>query len=381
MIKKIFKLTIGIALIIFLKIIGLFVLIRIAHCHTGRIGHLCGNIDNYLSIRSSKEIAIFIKANHVSNKEILKKWSQVSRIFFINRKFSWVFGSIHYVNSDSDHIISWEKELSPKFHLNSISPKNFYLSDEEVKKYRLNGDDFLNKKIICLHNRDEAYLKSIGSDGNFHKYRNFSFQDFRYTIDQLSSKNFKFVRIGRIVENKYEGNYVDKTEENGSDYDDLMLIAKSEFIVGCNSGIETVSRILRKPQVLVNYIPFNPNEMIAWGSNSTMIFKRIYDEGLGRYLTFKEMFLLNMDFDIHHKGNYFKDNGLLVEDNTPEEIFDAIQEHIERMNGNWKDNKEQSRLQKDLKASLSFNREFIEVFDKLGTKISSKFLEKNKHLV
>ena len=253
MIKNQIKFFIGIQLIFFLRIINIITLIRVAHCHTDRIGHLCGNIDNYLSTRNRGEIAIFIKGNFISNSEVLRRWSLVKGIYFVDNIFSWIYGAIYYVDKNSKHLISWERELSPKFHLNAISKMNFIITNSEIKKYQINENYMGDKKVICLHNRDEAYLSNTKGDGNFHKFRNFPFEDFEYTINKLS--NYKFVRIGKYVEKKFSGNCLDKTEENSSDYDDLMIIAKSNFIVGCNSGVETISRIL-KPQVLVNYIPF-----------------------------------------------------------------------------------------------------------------------------
>ncbi len=385
MVKNKLKFFIGAVLILILKVVNIFSLVRISNCHTDRIGHFCGNIDNYLSSRSNGEIAIFIKSHTVSNNEVLRRWSLVRGLYFINKNFMWIHGAIYYFDQNSKYLISWENELSPKFHLNAISPKNFILSENEIKNYEISNDNTKDRKIICLHNRDEAYIRhSLQNtpleDSNFHEFRNFPFEDFEYAIKKLSKINYTFVRIGKIVEKEFFGNCIDKTGKNSTDYDDLMLIAKSQFIVGCNSGVETISRILRKPQVLVNYIPFNPNEMIPWGPNSTMIFKHIFDSNKNRYLSLKEMFLLNNKFDIHYKGDFFTDNGLIVENNSQEEIYDAIYEHILRMSDEWSESDEQNKLQNELRETLSFNNEFNLIFDKLKIKVGSKFLEKNIHL-
>ena len=80
---------------------------------------------------------------------------------------------------------------------------NFIITNSEIKKYQINENYMGDKKVICLHNRDEAYLSNTKGDGNFHKFRNFPFEDFEYTINKLS--NYKFVRIGKYVEKKFSG--------------------------------------------------------------------------------------------------------------------------------------------------------------------------------
>ena len=53
--KNSLKFTIGATLIFLFYIIRKFFFLRFSYCHSGRIGHLCGNIDNYLSSRKKNE--------------------------------------------------------------------------------------------------------------------------------------------------------------------------------------------------------------------------------------------------------------------------------------------------------------------------------------
>ena len=117
----------------------------------------------------------------------------------------------------------------PNYSTIMLHRKNFdtkFLNKKKVqlkKRYKINKYPF-----ICFHNRDNAYLESIGGDGNDHNYRNFNINDYRASINFVTSKNLKAIRLGRVtnqyiakIENK---NYMQFVNKKSNDFTDIFLI-------------------------------------------------------------------------------------------------------------------------------------------------------------
>ena len=108
----------------------------------------------------------------------------------------------------------------------------------------------------------------------------FDFTQYNFAINQMKKKNLTSVRIGEIKDDTSitsNSSYIDATGERNSNHNLLQLVYGSEFIVTITSGIAEVSRMLRKPQLFVNYIPFMINDFSAWAANSFYITKKIFD--------------------------------------------------------------------------------------------------------
>ncbi|TSA58511.1 MAG: TIGR04372 family glycosyltransferase, partial [Methylophilaceae bacterium] len=145
------------------------------------------------------------------------------------------------------------------------------------------------------------------------------------------------------------------------------------------TGFSNVSRILRKPQLLVNYIPFIISELSAWAAGSLILPKKLYKLNEGRYLGYSEM--SSLPYDIHYKGDFFADNGLRIENNSQEEIANAVLEMRARLAGTWRDSEIQQQLQDQFWDSVSGERYANVIRSELKLKISSTFLESNPELL
>ncbi len=360
-------------------------IIRFGRIYTSRIGHLCYNIDNYLSdrrIRKSKEYAVFKADKHISNQIIYSLFSNNKNIIFTNfADFPLWF--LEKFLSSSELIISWENELHPKFVITSLMPPNINIDDLDEQKYRkLLEINKITQPFICVHNRDDAYLNYYGSDGNNHNFRNFHFNDFEIAINKITEVGVTVIRIGEITQMPYVTNnqrFVSITGAKRSDFSDIILVSKCLFFVGGATGFSQVSRIFRKPELLINYIPFRIFELSSWAKNSIILPKKLYKISECRYLRFSEM--AELPYDIHYKGDFFHDMGLQVENNTPEEIADAVMEMWMRTKGEWNDSEMQHQFQNKFWASIDHIIYSSELRSKFGIEISSTFLEKNSFLI
>jgi len=379
------RFLIGGITVLFCYVLRPLITIRFGRIYTSRIGHLCYNIDNYLSgrrSRESKEYAVFKADKRISNQTIYSLLSNNKNIIFTNfADFPLWFLETFLLSSSL--LISWENELHPKFTITSSTPSNINIDDLDEKEYRkILEINKINPPFICVHNRDSAYIDYYGSDGNLHDFRDFDFHDYEVSINRITGLGVTVVRIGEIIKTPYITNnrrFVSVTGARRSHFSDVVLLSKCLFFVGCSTGFSQVSRIFRKPELLINYIPFRINELSAWAKNSIILPKKLYKINECRYLRFSEM--AELPYDIHYKGDFFRNMGLQVENNTPEEIADAIMEMWLRTKGEWNDSEIQQQFQNNFWASIDHIMYSSDLRSKLGIGISSRYLEKNNFLI
>jgi len=359
--------------------------IRFGRLYTSRIGHLCYNMDNYLSSRrgrESNEWGVFGIDNRVSNKAIYSLWRQQERILFTNLAGP----PLHFLNNlipTSRLLISWQNELHPEVSLASATRSNILLSQsDEIRGEKLLKALGITRPFICLHNRDAAYLEHYGSDGNSHDFRDFDFDDFELGIQKITEIDLMVLRLGEKIktESRIDNpKFLSITGSKRSDFLDLYLIAKSQLYVGGNTGFSHVSRLFRKPQLLVNYIPLRFQDLSGWGTESLVVPKKLYKISDRRYLRLSE--IMTLPYDIHYKGDFFGDLGLRVDNNSQEEIANAIVEMQSRVAGTWHDSEVQKQLQNQFWDSVARERYSKVIRGELKIKISSTFLERNPELL
>ena len=385
LVKLALKLSMGGVIVLICYALEPFINIRFGHLYTSRIGHLCYNMDNYLSARSARnpnEWGVFYIDKRISNKAIFSLWRQQKRLLFT----AFSEAPLLFINRlipRSRLLLSWKNELHPEVSVVSATPPNILLSQsDEIRGEKLLRALGITRPFICFHNRDSAYLNYYGLDGNNHDYRDFDFDDFELGIQKITESGVMAVRLGEktktesVIDNL---KFVSITGSKRSDFSDVYLIAKSQFFVGGNSGFSIVSRLFRKPQLLIDYIPFRLQELSAWAAESLVVPKKLYKISEGRYLRFLEMVAL--PYDIHYQGDFFGDRGLRVENNSQEEIADAIVEMQSRLAGIWHDSEAQEQLQNRFWNSVGGERHAKLIRDELKIIISSTFLERNLDLL
>jgi putative glycosyltransferase (TIGR04372 family) len=283
-------------------------------------------------------------------------------------------------------LISVTEELYQEDCIVSSLPANIALSKTDQMSCALLLKELgVCEKFICFHNRDSAYMSFYGSDLNFHDYRDFEFDTFSLGITNCISSGQAALRLGeliRIESNVSEKNFFSLTGSKRSELLELYAISKCQFFVGGNSGFSNVARAFRKPQLITNLIPFIITGRFGWSgwaARSLILPKKLYKISEQRYLTLAEM--TELTYDIHYIGNFFADNGLRIEDNTSEEIANAIIEMSLRIQGTWQDSKIQQKLQERFWSSVSGNGNTRTIQHVLEINISSTFLESSPFLI
>ena len=139
---------------------------------------------------------------------------------------------------------------------------------------------------------------------------------------------------------------------------------KCDLYVGTASGPDILAINFQRPIVYVNWLHI-PN-LYSFQNNTVVIFKKLFDENKNQFINFNK--LLDLNFKLNNEKlpvslfqdtAQFKRNNLKVVDNTEEEIFHAVKEMLDFLDGKFSFNQE---LQLNFKKiSLNLHKSFLKV--------------------
>lgn len=334
--------------------------VRFGHIYASRLGHLCTDVENYIhnkQIKTSKiNLDVLYYSGRPANYVIFKKWAEHVNWQFIFPTGFWSaldHACQFWSGSDLFHISDGENTnmefISTTSPILTISKQEELLAHKQLARLGINPE----RPWVCIHNRDQAYLKKVYSVRNgvdaalFDKHinRNFSITDLNSSIDHLTGLGFQVIRMGSCVDEPL-------TTSNSCVFDyassasrtellDLFLLARCAFYFGSDSGISSPSLILRKPVSIINF----PIPLIRQCAHNVytypFIFKKILCLKTDRFLTLKQ--ILNSGLTGYIQPDRYKQMDLVPINNTPDEIRDLAAEVAERyfrLDGKLRDDRE-----------------------------------------
>jgi putative glycosyltransferase (TIGR04372 family) len=226
--------------------------------------------------------------------------------------------------------------------------------------------------FVLLHVREPGYHAA------WHRHhpgtRNADIRTYEKVIDFVLAHGGWVVRGGdptmkKIAPRERVIDYA--TSPRRSSETDILLCAECTYFVGTNSGFSVVPPVFGKRCALTNWSPIGiPN----WYLDDIYIPKLVRPRGSSRYLSFAEMFA-----GIAGWSQFVRDyraRGLLIEDNSPEDLLDAVQElHGEVFGSTPTPSAEDtSRLER-------FNQIALASGGYLGSRIGYQFLKKYEYLL
>jgi len=376
-----------------MRILSPIFILRIGILDGARIGGLL-IADHYLRLKT----AGFYKKRYldlwcfntnyslaICNQQWLKMWSNrliiaphwCSRIIVMFRNINklipgWELHEISVLPgglSEQNHIVESAKLCSEPLI-------NFSKEEDEIGSQGLCDLGVPpNSDFICFNNRDSSYLEKMypGRDWSYHEFRDSDIYNYLESAQKMTERGYYAIRMGEIVKNKIDinnPNIIDySTNGKRSDFLDIYLPSKCNFMICSEGGLLTVPFVFRKPIVWVNIVLIWAFHLSAFG---VLITKKFLSNRDKRYLTFNEIFKLGP----FSKGTDLSQKDIIVIENTSEEILDATVEMDERLRGNWETTSEDEELQK----------RFWEIFGANKSKnkdlyIGSKFLRENQNLL
>ena len=377
-------------ILLVVRLLEPFILIRTAKVENPAIGHLSLPIEMYLAEREcglhlpgQRFMDIFFLDGHSSNIFLEKKWCQCLCIyprflvepfdsfnrFFLKRKKNMIPVRYWY-----DEEIPWSVY---DIHgvLKKTKPHVVFTTDEEAEcreTMRKLGLE-LGDKFVCFHARDSAFYK----DGTS-ALRNSSISDSILAMKVLSQSGVKSVRIGAKVESALvlsDEQIIDYSSSGlRSEMLDLYLVSQSSFMVGSSSsGINCLAPTFRIPLVTVNFLEFGWADQ--WDEHSLFIPRKFWSIEMDRLLTFRELY--SAGAHLFNSEEQFVEANLKSIYNTPEEIKSVVMEMVARLTGSWTVSLEDEELQNKFKSNWPIRKNGRPLPGRIG----ADFLRENVELL
>ena len=395
----------SIPIIIFLYIIKPFYLVRWISLWSSRIGHFAKETELYccaedLKINFPKQKYInifFLSSKYICNKQLLKMWNRrliilpsflMLPLYRVNNFISKYFPQFkdHNIkpltNNMMRDVFNILEKTNP--HLDFNEEENFF-GKETIKKFGLSEND----KFVCLIVRDKGYLSktSPDRDWSYHDYRNSNIDSFLLCAEELTKRGYYIFRMGTHTEKKFISKnkmIIDYANSKlRSDFMDIYLGANCEFCISTATGFDKIPIVFRKPIAYTGVVPIGTFE--THNKQTLLIFKEHFSETLKKKTSIKEIF--NLTLGAAYSLKEYKNQNILLIENTAEQIKDLVIEMDERLNNRWIDNEKVKKLQKSFWYNYSSNQVFNnyqkneeKLHGEIKSKISSKFLIENEYL-
>jgi len=394
--KKIFKKVIFVSIVpivLIMRFIRPILFIRIGRVRSDRIGHLAGNMDRHLCIKKFhnsqiKSLDFYYVYGSVSNNYLCNMWSRSVNIAIgILRYPLYIIDTVnHRIPGGVAHTIDDLDKDRDNHNLVLTCPShlNFLFSEEKQgNRYLESKNVSKSDEYICFCARDSSYLNStFPEDSNrwsYHEYRNANILAHVNAVKKFldKNKNFKAFRMGSIVNEdiKFLDDRIVDYSCNGdrTEFLDLFLSAKCKIFLNSGSGLDAVPRVFRTPMIAANLVPLN--YIGSSGTSTVVIPKKYWLIKEKKFMSFKE--IIQSDVGKYLKSEDYINHGIELIENTVDDIYYALIEANERIDGKW------SPTDQDLYLQEKFQSLFLPdpSFPSTRAPISAKFLEENSELL
>jgi len=307
--------------------------VRFGQLFVSRLGHLAANTECYLCERDAglqpkRTLDIWTPVGIPANRQLLKMFSRVMWIApwavlldVMGRHTKWWK---EHQFSDAQ----WGRDIH---NLMEKQPAHLSFTKAEEKRgqegLRLLGIP-AGAKWVCIIARDSHYLKAKepGADYSYHSFRDSDIQNYRAAAVALMERGYYVVRMGAYVKEpmKLSGPmFIDYPMSNrGSDFMDVYLGAKCAFTISNGTGFDAIPMIFRRPICFVNEAPFE--YLSTWMKDSLAIWKHHYKDG--KRMSVAE--IVASGAGLFDRAQQYKDAGITLVENTPEEIRDVALEML-----------------------------------------------------
>ena len=401
----------SIPMVIIVRLIRPWFLIRWQELHSSRIGHFAANTELYCCEReaginspSQKYIDLFYLKKYVCNKQLEKMWRRsliilprwlIIPLFRVNRFINiFISGGIyHEVGHLSEHVDS-SYLGSPQDTHNLLGQFQTHISFNAEEE--LMGNFFLNDfglpagaKFVCFTIRDSAYLDRYIAKENINRWKYHNFRDgdidkYVLAAEELAKRGYYVFRMGVKVLKPFKSanpKIIDYANSKmRSDFMDIYLGAKCNFCISTDTGIDQIPRIFQKP---IAYIFVPLGYPYVCNKNNLLITKHHIHKEKNKKLNLSEIFSQNLSLCFNSEE--FELNKIELQENSPNEIRDLAIEMDERLNDNWNETNEDKLLQKKFWSLFNENMKKLNlkkpIHGKIKARFGAKYLRENQDFI
>ena len=376
----------GFIILFFLYIVKPFKFVKLLPIIHTRIGHLASNTDLFLrrlQLKRREKEGIFYLG--VSGKPVNQ---QLLTMF--KRKLPIIQNDhVHRILNSSPLNKSPFYEPLPcmtneYYEFNNTEPNLYFTASEEKKGKKLLKKMGINDNswFVCFHSRDSAYLEKEHSSSDrekwrYHDYRDSDIENYLKAAEYITSQGGYAIRVGKVINKKLPDlnnpQIIDYATKYRSDFGDIYLHAKCKFSLGDTAGIWSLPTIFHVPVAEVNFTATFQHTPLRKGD--LFIPKKVWSIKDNRFLTFRE--IMESKLGTFQRSQDFAEAGVVLVENTADEILDLAKEMNQRLDGKFKTAKEDEELQKKFRSLYKPHYWGYGSPARTGT----KFLRENKELL
>ena len=388
---KLILLGIGSIGVLCLTILRPLVFVRIGLLVHTRIGEYGTTSELYLRERASRglpkrEVHIFISGMSAANDQLM---TMISRKMLVIK----VLDVVRWVMTRLKSMFPKSKVWLPPMHevmnfrqfysdYNVAGPQLEFIAQEEERGKALLQSLGIEqgKPFVCLHVRDKAYLDKVHpyfprEEWSYHDFRDADIDTYIPTVNYLASLGIFTIRMGYMVEKKFEVNnpyVIDYASHYRSDFGDIYLSAKCKFFIGSEGGLICVPWMFTTPVAYTNRVPVTIG---GRHKSNVYITKKLWWKEKKRFMTFREVY--ESEANIWYTTQDYQAHHVEVVDNTPEEILGLVKEMNMRLDGQWIATDEERELQDRYLSALPEDIKACKDIPRMST----EFLRLNQELL
>src|SRR3990167_2219384 len=377
-------------ILLFFRLINPIFKLRFVFTYTSQLGHLIGNLETHLlDIRINKhKRTLFIyypDKNLISNKTVQRMWSRALPNYIVTPWLAhllyWcdvICRNVSFLNVLSYSIRSCEFDGHDNDKTGTLldTPPFFVFlpSENKIGVNFLSEHNITPEKFVLLHSRDGKFSKN-------QIYRNTHIENFFNAAKYFASCGYSVIRTSVDVTTKIDDSIdyiIDYASKYRTEFLDIYLSSQCSFYFGDSCGFFALASSFRKPLVVTNNVPwfFTP----FYYQNCIYITKKYWLMHEKRYMTFLEILKSGAGHFTKIKEQY-ELNGILVHENTPDELHDLAVEMIQRSRNQFVETAEDYELQEKYTEILLKDPINIKANGAIRAKISTTFLRRNKQLL
>jgi len=339
---RVLSLIIFLIIYIVLLIIEPFKKVRIGFLYNRRFGHLALNTDIHLRNLQlgaiPKDRLYIFFAFKPANNQLLKMFKRKMNI--VESEFlSKLVSPICFFNTRFCQRLPFEANEYREF--NEANATLEFTKDEELvgkselKKMGIGENDW----FVCMFARDDQYAKTAfpTMDHSPDEHRNADIDDYNEAVKFIVEQGGFVIRMGSNVAKEFTFKHpkvIDYAVYYRNDFMDIYLPAHCRFYLGTSSGGVEIVKVFDRPQVAVNWMPIGS---ATFGKNDIFIPKNVVYKESGISVPFAVQMKLLGNILVSFGDapeEILSSNGMLVKNNTPDEILEVVKEMYNRVNGN-----------------------------------------------
>jgi len=350
-------LILAIPMVVVIRLIGPWLLVRWGSLPSSRIGHFAGNTELYLCERdasinqpSQRHVDFFFMERPICNQQLAKMWKRLLHVWP-----NWIQSPVYLANwlipGGAVHIVGNNTQSDRDVHnlVDKSAPHLKFTCQEEAQ-----GDVGLRTMgiptgapFVCLIVRDSAYLDAHSPrDWSYHNYRDSDIKNYVLAAEELADRGYFVIRMGAAVHQPIKSSHprIIDYASNGmrSDFMDIYLGAKCEFCISGSGGFDEVPLIFRRPIAWVNFTPIG--YLPTYSAQFMGITKHSFSLQNERELTLREIVANGAGFFL--RTSNYESKGIRQVENTGEEIRDVVVEMVQRLSGTWQPQEDDEALQR-----------------------------------